>query len=434
MWLDESIERMFVSWEEFLQFRRTLDGMRAKEEAHQSKADEMKSQGNQFFQLGLYSQASMMYSEALELQPQNTVLWNNRAMAYLKQEMFHEALEDADHSLSLDQSKENIKAYWRRAQALFDLDRFEDAEDAASAGIAVQASNQHLSRVRRKAREAMALRRLCDVKWVGTMENGVEKKYTFSKEMKKGKKMPKLRWLNTYSCSLDGEMCMTVVGHDLKATFDLSVECTPQSMVVKMKPVFGSGGAPPPPVPYLYKFEDDDQELWLCHPVGSNDLPTKFEGSCSQLVRSQEPVAENFGSEPLEQRCLRYMREFNDILPVIPPQLPERPSEEEVSQEILMMQKVTKLKQRYGHEVHQRAMELAKGTCLAEGSEVELAEGLRERLVARKVIPGDCQVRGPSETAPPVGAATLAPKAEELAVKKGSLDTLSTLVRKICCS
>lgn len=359
---EEDVERK----QEFLQFRRTLDGMRAKEEGQQSKADEMKSQGNQFFQLGLYSQASMMYSEALELQPQNTVLWNNRAMAYLKQEMFHEALEDADHSLSLDQSKENIKAYWRRAQALFDLDRFEDAEDAASAGIAVQASNQHLSRVRRKAREAMALRRLCDVKWVGTMENGVEKKYTFSK---------------------DGEMCMTVVGHDLKATFDLSVECTPQSMVVKMKPVFGSGGAPPPPVPYLYKFEDDDQELWLCHPVGSNDLPTKFEGpGFSRLRRSQEPVAENFGSEPLEQRCLRYMREFNDILPVIPPQLPERPSEEEVSQEILMMQKVTKLKQRYGHEVHQRAMELAKGTCLAEGSEVELAEGLRERLVARKVI------------------------------------------------
>lgn len=62
-------------------------------------------------------------------------------------------------------------------------------------------------------------------------------------------------------------------------------------------------------------------------------------------------------------QCLR--REFNATLPLIPPQLPERPSEDQVSQEILLMQKVTKLKQRYGHEVHQRAMELAKamGTC-----------------------------------------------------------------------
>lgn len=43
--------------------------------------------------------------------------------------------------------------------------------------------------------------------------------------------------------------------------------------------IFGSGGAPPPAVPYIYKFEDGDQELWLCHPVGSDELPKTFEGS-----------------------------------------------------------------------------------------------------------------------------------------------------------
>ncbi|OLP73584.1 hypothetical protein AK812_SmicGene47131, partial [Symbiodinium microadriaticum] len=58
------------------------------------------------------------------------------------------------------------------------------------------ASNTHLARVRRKAREAIALRRLCGVDWVGKMENGVEKRYCFSQE---------------------GEMAMTVVGHTLKA-------------------------------------------------------------------------------------------------------------------------------------------------------------------------------------------------------------------------
>lgn len=412
---EEGVQRK----QEFLHFRRTLDGMRAKEEGQQSQADSMKSQGNQFFQLGCYVQASMMYSEALELQPSNTVLLNNRAMAYLKQAMFQEALVDANHSLSLDQSKENIKAYWRKAQALLDLDRYEDAEEAADAGIAVQANNQHLSRVRRKAREAMALRRLCGIQWAGAMENGVEKKYTFSK---------------------DGEMCMTVVGHDLKATFDLSVECNPQSMVVKMKPIFGSGGAPPPPVPYIYKFEDDDQELWLCHPVGSNDLPTKFEGpGCSRLRRGRTEPCTEVSDEPLEQRCLRYMQEFNQILPVIPPQLPERPSEEEVSQEILLMQKVTKLKQRYGHEVHQRAMELAKGEMPAASSEVELAEGLRERLVARKVLPSDSQVVG--SVGAVSKAATLTGTAQEVSVSKepaparSALDSLlGRIVRKICCS
>lgn len=38
------------------------------------------------------------------------MLLNNRAMSYLKQAMLQEALEDAEQSLSLDQSKENIKA------------------------------------------------------------------------------------------------------------------------------------------------------------------------------------------------------------------------------------------------------------------------------------------------------------------------------------
>ncbi|OLQ10590.1 Sodium-driven chloride bicarbonate exchanger [Symbiodinium microadriaticum] len=375
---------------EFLNFRRQLDSMRSKQEGLESNADKLKSQGNQFFQLGLFTQASMMYSEALDLQPENTVLLNNRAMAYLKQGMSEEALADADRSLELDFSKENIKAFWRRAQALLDMGLHERAEDAANAGIAVQASNTHLARVRRKAREAIALRRLCGVDWVGKMENGVEKRYCFSQE---------------------GEMAMTVVGHTLKAAFDLSVECTPQSMVVKMQPIAGSGSAPPPPVPYIYSFHDDDKELWICHPVGSADLPKKFE--------KEEETGDE--SQPLDVRCSRYMREFCDILPLLPPQLPETPSQEEVSQEMLLMERVTKLKKQFGREVY------------------ALATGLHDRLVARKVIAADCQVVGPAQTAkapdalntnaqPAEKEAQMQPKGEQ-----GLLEIMAGLVRKLCC-
>ncbi|CAJ1460462.1 unnamed protein product, partial [Effrenium voratum] len=151
--------------QDFLHFRRALDGMRAKQEGTETQCNSLKSQGNQFFSLGLFMQAAMMYSEALDLQPENTVLLNNRAMAYLKQGMADEAIADADRSLDLDRSNENIKAFWRRAQALLDLERYKEAELAADAGIAVQANNQHLARVRRKAREATAQRRLCGVDW-----------------------------------------------------------------------------------------------------------------------------------------------------------------------------------------------------------------------------------------------------------------------------
>ncbi|CAJ1329313.1 unnamed protein product [Effrenium voratum] len=381
--------------------------MRAKQEGTETQCNSLKSQGNQFFSLGLFMQAAMMYSEALDLQPENTVLLNNRAMAYLKQGMADEAIADADRSLDLDRSNENIKAFWRRAQALLDLERYKEAELAADAGIAVQANNQHLARVRRKAREATAQRRLCGVDWVGQMENGVEKKFSFAK---------------------DGQMSMTVIGHSLQATYDLSVECTPQSMLVKMKPFPGSGSAPPPPVPYIYEFREQDEELWICHPVENNDLPTKFEGRGFTRLRRVEQAPEPSSSEPLEQRLARYMQEFNDILPLIPPQLPERPSEDEVSQEILLMDKVNKLKQRYGHEVHQKAMELARGEPAPAGAGLEsLAEGLRLRLVARKVIQ-DSPKREAAENENAVAEA----KAQEVQ-RSGLLAALGPLARKLCC-
>lgn len=287
--------------------------------------------------------------------------------------MAQEALEDADRSIEIDATMENIKAFWRRAQALLDLERDQDAELAANEGLKLQPNNGHLSRVRKKAREAVTTRALCGVEWKGKLENGVEKSYEFSR---------------------DGIMTMTVIGHPLKATFDLSVENTPQTMVVKMK-AFGAGsGPPPPPVPYIYEFQDNDQELWICHPVNSNELPSSFEGpGFSKLRRTEKANTASDGnaasSEPLDERCLRYMQEFNQILPLVPPQLPERPSEDEISHEVLLMEKINKLKQRFGLEVHQRAMEIAKGPCdtAANAELVKVAEDMRDRLVARKVLP-----------------------------------------------
>eukprot|EP00440_Ansanella_granifera_P018475 gb/GFBE01020064.1/.p1 GENE.gb/GFBE01020064.1/~~gb/GFBE01020064.1/.p1 ORF type:complete len:439 (+),score=124.72 gb/GFBE01020064.1/:1-1317(+) len=380
---------------DFLQFRRQLDGMREEKEGEETQANKLKTQGNHFFSFGCYGQAAMMYSEALDLKPQSTVLLNNRAMAYLKQGMTEEALADADRSIEIDASVENIKAFWRRAQALLDLERDEEAEQAANAGIALQANNGHLNRVRKKAREAATMRRLCGVDWVGKLENGVEKKFSFTKE---------------------GSMTMTVIGHALEAKFDLSVECTPQSMVVKMQAGPMTGSAPPPPVPYIYEFHDNDQELWICHPVGSTELPSKFAGPGFSKLRRVEQAkpaggADAESAEPLDKRCARYMREFNQILPLMPPQLPERPSEEQVGEEVLLMEKVHKLKQRFGLEVHQRAMELAKaptGAPPADADAAELAElaaALRERLVARKVLPASAIAPAAAPEATPLAPA-----------------------------
>merc|ERR1719498_647279 len=191
-----------------------MDEFKGAQEGMVSQAECMKSQGNAYFTFGCYSQATIMYSDAIELQPHNHVLYCNRAMAYLKQDMADLALEDAERSLEIESSIDNIKAYWRKSQALLDMDRYEEAEAAAGEGLALHGRNPHLNKVRRKAREASVVNRLIAGDWVGKLDNGIEQRLAYSK---------------------DGEMKMTVFGHSLSATYELSVEGNPRSMVVRMK-------------------------------------------------------------------------------------------------------------------------------------------------------------------------------------------------------
>ena len=148
-----------------------INGSGLKDGSLMAEPDRLRQQGNHFYSLGLYSQASMIYSEAIDLQPENAVLYCSRSVAYLKQEMPSEALADAEKSLAIDSSAENIKAYWRKAQALFDLQFLEGSEATAQAGMELQAGNSHLNRVRRKAREAIALKRLAGGEWAGKIQN-----------------------------------------------------------------------------------------------------------------------------------------------------------------------------------------------------------------------------------------------------------------------
>mmetsp|Transcript_69089 Transcript_69089/g.202288 ORF Transcript_69089/g.202288 Transcript_69089/m.202288 type:complete len:459 (-) Transcript_69089:34-1410(-) len=355
---------------DYIKWRRDFDQMKRDHEGILAESDKLKTQGNQFFQLGCYVQASMIYSEALELQPDSAVLYCNRSMAYLKQDMPDEALADAEKSLEIDASVENIKAYWRKSQSLLELERPEDAEAAADEGMSLQGGNAHLNRVRRKAREAIALKLLVGGEWVGQIQNGIEKRLSFA---------------------ADGTMTLSVFGHVVDATFDLSVECDPQVMRVKMKPdgAANGSGPPPPPLPYIFEFHDDAKELWVCHPVGTTELPTTFEGpGFDRMRRTDAPAAEEeVSTEPLDVRCGQYMKEMSEALPIIPPQLPERPSDQDINEEALLMEKVSKLRRRYGMPVHQRALELAKAPHLAGNSELnELALQLQRRLIARKVL------------------------------------------------
>jgi len=357
---------------QFLGFRQKMDEFKGAQEGMISEADNFKGQGNAYFSFGCYSQATIMYSEAIDLQPDNQVLYCNRSMAYLKQDMADLALADAERSLEIESSIDNIKAYWRKAQALLDLHRLEECEVAATEGLEIHGRNPHLNKVRRKARETLVIERLMAGDWVGKLDNGVEQRLAFSK---------------------DGEMTMTVFGHSLTSTYELSVEGNPRSMVVRMNQKLGPGSPPPtPPMVYIFEFRDEDKELYLCHPVdGSKELPTKFQGSgCikHRRVEAAKAASELVSDEPLDVRCARYMEAMNKILPPIPPQLPEKPSDEQIKEEIEICGRVSELKRLHGLDVHRRAVELAKDPATAQDEEMmDLAQNLRRRFVSRKLLP-----------------------------------------------
>jgi len=286
-----------------------------------------------------------------------------------KQDLPEPALADAEKSLELDSAASNIKAYWRKAQALLDLGRYEESEKTSDVGLTLEPANQHLNVVRRKAREASVMRRLCAWEWA-TKVQGVEKRTTFSE---------------------NGIMTMYVFGHPVKATFDLSVEGLPRSMVVRMQPMgdVRGTGPPPPPMPYIFEFHEEDAELWLCHPVGTTELPTKFEGPGFEKLRKAPPLAPvNDSGESLDVRCAKYIAEMNQTLALFPEQLPAQPSEDQVRHEVQIAEKISKLKRDFGKEVHERAVELAKEPSLAGTDEelIQLAKGLQQRFIVRRII------------------------------------------------
>lgn len=56
----------------------------------------LKDQGNKAFAAKDYDQAIKLFSEAIELDPTNHVLWSNRSAAKAGKRLWDDALEDAE--------------------------------------------------------------------------------------------------------------------------------------------------------------------------------------------------------------------------------------------------------------------------------------------------------------------------------------------------
>jgi hypothetical protein len=107
------------------------------------KTEALKTEGNQHFSAGDYSQALPLYSEAIEMlgcageNAALAILLCNRSVTYLKLSLADSALTDAERSRVLG----GKKAHFRRAEALLSLGRYEEALEAFEAALTNAVSN-----------------------------------------------------------------------------------------------------------------------------------------------------------------------------------------------------------------------------------------------------------------------------------------------------
>lgn len=106
------------------------------------QANELKNQGNVAFQNQRYEEAVKLFTQAIELDASNHVFWSNRSASFAGMARWHEALEDAEHCVSL--KPEWAKGYTRVGLALFKLGQLEEATDAYRQGLELEPQNAGL--------------------------------------------------------------------------------------------------------------------------------------------------------------------------------------------------------------------------------------------------------------------------------------------------
>jgi tetratricopeptide (TPR) repeat protein len=112
------------------------------EEEYKAHANLLKDEGNAAFQAGDVQKAINLFTQAIQLDPDNHVFYSNRAAAFMKADSKSKALHDAEKCLEL--APDFVKGYSRLGAAQQSLKRFEAAKDTFKKGIEFDPNNKSL--------------------------------------------------------------------------------------------------------------------------------------------------------------------------------------------------------------------------------------------------------------------------------------------------
>ena len=102
------------------------------DEEYKVQASLLKDQGNELFQAGKTAEAIIVYTQAIDLDPDNHVFYSNRCADYMKNDSKSKALHDAEKCIEI--APKWSKGYMRLGAAQQSLKRFDNAIDTFKKG------------------------------------------------------------------------------------------------------------------------------------------------------------------------------------------------------------------------------------------------------------------------------------------------------------
>lgn len=119
-----------------------------------AKSEKEKQMGNDYLRAKDYEMALQSYTKAIDLNPQNSAAYFNRALVLLKLKKFKKAAEDCDKAIII--KNDYTKAYHRRAKAYIELKEYEKAVPDLEKVLEKEQENEEANLELKKCRDEMA--------------------------------------------------------------------------------------------------------------------------------------------------------------------------------------------------------------------------------------------------------------------------------------
>ncbi|XP_049849841.1 uncharacterized protein LOC126320406 [Schistocerca gregaria] len=117
------------------------------------KAVELKEEGNVKLTARLYEEAIRLYTEAIELNPEDPCYYSNRAAAYYLVGKYASAIEDSKTAIAIN--PKYTKAYSRLGLAYFSMGKYKDAIQVYEQALQLDSNNESIKKALQAAREKL---------------------------------------------------------------------------------------------------------------------------------------------------------------------------------------------------------------------------------------------------------------------------------------